>query len=139
MKPYPKEVIEKFTAHVLEKPEGYNFLHTNGYQELLATLDAIRGDEKAFSFLMKFKFFELAGFVNAIWDDRNALKMLLDKKYFEWAAAANIVNGDEKAMEFLTRMGKPHFIALALAIQKRIREDNDKNSNFFSFTNIFKK
>lgn len=139
MRNYSKEAIEKFTAHVLGKAEGYNYLLSNGYTELLATLDAVRGDQKAFGFLMRAKQFELAGFVNAIWEDSAAFKMLMDKKVYDWAAMANIINGDEKAIEFLRRLKKEHYINLALAIQERIREDNDRQSNIFNMMNIFKK
>jgi hypothetical protein len=139
MKAYSKQDIAMFTAHVQDKPEGYNYLHSHGHLELLAALDAIRGDDNAFGFLMKNKHFELAGFVNAIWDDSSAFKMLMDKKAYEWAAAANIVNGDDKAIPFLQKMGKEHFINLGIAIQKRIREDGDRNSNVFNFMRFFKK
>ncbi len=138
-KEYSKEDIEKFTLYVLEKPEGYNYLLEKKHLELLATLDAIRGDSKAFGFLMRNKEFVLAGFVNAIWDDASALKMLIENKFYVWAAVANIVNGDDKAIQLLTSTNNQHFVALALAIQKRIREDNDKNSNLFNFMNFFKK
>jgi hypothetical protein len=138
-KEYSREDIEKFTLHVLEKPEGYNYLVENKLLELLATLDAIRGDSKAFAFLMRSKEFALAGLVNAIWDDAAALKMLMDNKFFVWAAVANIVNGDEKAIQLLTSTNNNHYVALGLAIQKRIREDNDRNSNLFNFMNFFKK
>jgi hypothetical protein len=139
MRQYSKETIEKFTEHVRQKAEGFNYLLEHNYRELLATLDAIRGDKSAFAFLMKTKQFELAAFVNAIWEDSRAFKMLMDKKVYDWAAVANIVNGDEKAIEFLKRSGKLHYINLAIAIQQRVREDNDKQSNIFNMMNIFKK
>lgn len=139
MRAYSKEAIEKFTEHVKEKAEGFNYLLENNYRELLATLDAIRGDKGAFAFLMKTKQFELAAFANAIWEDASAFKLLMDKKVYEWAAVANIVNGDEKAVLFLKKLGKEHYINLAMAIQARIRQDNDKQSNIFNMMNIFKK
>lgn len=139
MREYSKETIVKFTEHVRQKAEGFNYLLEHNYRELLATLDAIRGDKSAFAFLMKTKQFELAAFVNAIWEDSKAFRVLMDKKVYDWAAMANIVNGDEKAIMFLRKIGKDHYINLALAIQERIREDNDKQSNIFSMMNIFKK
>ncbi|MFN6039869.1 MAG: hypothetical protein ACK452_15475 [Bacteroidota bacterium] len=136
---YNKEVIEKFTQHVNQQAEGYNYLLENRHLELLATLDAIRGDSKAFGYLMKTRNAELAAFVNAIWDDQSAFKFLMDNKFFITAAMANIINGDEKAIEYLKNLNQHHFVKLALSIQQRIREDNDKNSNIFSMMNIFKK
>jgi hypothetical protein len=136
---YSKLDIEKFTLHVLEYAEGYNYLLENKRHELLAVLDAVRGDKKAFDYLMKSKEFVLAAFCNAIWDDSTAFKMLMDNKFYEWAAAANIINGDEKAIHVLNESGNSHYVALALAIQKRIREDNDRNSNIFNMMNFFKR
>ena len=139
MKKYSKATIEKFTAHVQEKAEGYNYLLENHHLELLATLDAIRGDKNAFNYLMRSRQVELAAFVNAIWDDQSAFRFLMDNKMFITAAMANIINGDEKAIEFLNKLNAHHYIHLALSIQQRIREDNDRNSNIFSMMNIFKK
>jgi nicotinic acid phosphoribosyltransferase len=138
MKHYSTHAIEMFTRHVNQDTEGSKWLMTNGYQELLATLEAIRDDKKAFKFLMDNKYFELAAFVNAIWDDSKAFKVLLDKKAIDWAACANIINGDDKAKEALIRVGKPQFINLAIAIQRRIHEDGDRNvSPWGVFKNLF--
>jgi hypothetical protein len=139
MRNYSKETIEKFSQHVKQKAEGFNYLLEHNYRELLATLDAIRGDKSAFAFLMNTKQFELAAFVNSIWDDKNAFKVLMDKKVYDWAACANLVNGDENAIHFLKKLGKEHFINLGIALQERIREDNDRQSNVFNMMNIFKK
>ncbi|MFN5458297.1 MAG: hypothetical protein ACK5AY_00165 [Bacteroidota bacterium] len=128
-----------FNLHVQEKAEGYNYLIEMKLLELLATLDAIRGDQKAFGFLMRSQKFELAAFVNAIWDDQEAFKFLMKNKFYVSAAMANIINGDEKAITFLNDLGLEHYVTLAISIQKRIREDNDRNSNIFSMMNIFKK
>jgi hypothetical protein len=138
MKHYSTHAIEMFVKHVNQHVEGSNWLISNGYQELLATLEAIRDDKKAFQWLMDNKHFELAAFVNAIWDDSKALKVLLDKKAFDWAACANIINGDDKAKEALIRVGKGHFVNLAYAIQRRIHEDGDRNvSPWGVFQNLF--
>lgn len=119
---------------------------TNGYRELLATLDAIRDDKKAFQFLMDNKHFVLAAFVNAIWEDQKAFKFLMDAKAFEWAACANIINGDEKAEQFLKNTGKENYVLLAHAIQSRIHDDGDRNvspwgvfQNLFNWKKAFKK
>lgn len=140
LKKYSKEVIEMFTAHVRQKPEGFNALINNGYMELVAVLDAIRDDKKAFDYLMKNKFYILAAFVNAVWDDEKAFQFLMDHKAYDWAACANIINGDEKAKEALLRLKKDHWVNLALAIQQRIQEDGDRNvspwgvlQNMFNF------
>lgn len=127
MKHYSTHAIDMFVNHVNQHTEGTTWLMQNGYQELLATLEAIRDDRKAFNWLMENKHFELAAFVNAIWDDSKALKVLLDKKAFDWAACANIINGDDKAKEALIRVGRGHFVNLAIAIQRRIHEDGDRN------------
>jgi hypothetical protein len=138
MKHYSTHSIEMFVKHVNQHVEGSTWLIQNGYQELLATLEAVRDDKKAFNWLMENKHFELAAFVNAIWDDSKALKVLLDKKAFDWAACANIINGDDKAKEALIRVGKGHFINLAIAIQRRIHEDGDRNvSPWGVFQNLF--
>lgn len=146
MRHYSTYAIEMFTKHVRQEPEGYNWLINNGYPELLATLDAIRDDKKSFKYLMDNKHYELAAFVNAIWDDSKAFKLLLDKKAFDWAACANMINGDDKAEEVLKRVNKKHFANLAVAIQRRIHEDGDRNvspfgaiQNMFNFKKIFKK
>jgi hypothetical protein len=145
MKSYSAEVINHFTKHVLRDTASFNWLMNNGYQELLATLDAIRDDKRAFNILMK-KHVILAAFVNAIWDDEKAFKFLMDAKAFEWAACANIVNGDDKAEAFLKRIKKENFVLLAHAIQSRIHEDGDRNTspvgvlkNIFNFKKMFKK
>ena len=127
MKHYSTHAIDMVVKFVNQDAEGYTWLLSNGYQELVATLEAVRDDKKAFKFLMDNKHFELAAFVNAIWDDDKAFSVLLDKKAFDWAACANIINGDEKAKEVLIRVKKGHFINLAIAIQRRIHEDGDRN------------
>lgn len=138
MKHYSTHAIEMFTKHVNQDQDGSKWLIENGYQELLATLEAIRDDKKAFLFLMENKHFELAAFVNAIWDDSKAFKVLIDKKAFDWAACANIINGDDKAKEALMRVGKIVFVNLAIAIQRRIHEDGDRNvSPWGVFRNLF--
>lgn len=117
-----------------------------GHMELLATLDAIRDDKKAFKYLLNHKHVQLAAFVNAIWDDEKALKFLLDIKAYDWAACANIINGDEKAEIALKKTGREHFVLLAHAIQARIHEDGDRNvspigvlKNIFNFKKAFGK
>ncbi|MBK6522899.1 MAG: hypothetical protein KBG47_06015 [Bacteroidia bacterium] len=127
MKHYSTHSIDMFVRFVNQDPEAYNWLIANGYQELVATLEAVRDDKKAFKFLMDNKHFELAAFVNAIWDDDKAFRVLLDKKAIDWAACANFINGDEKAKEALIRVGKGHFVNLAIALQRRIHEDGDRN------------
>jgi nicotinic acid phosphoribosyltransferase len=126
MKAYPKEVIMRFTMFCKKDVPSGEWLMSNGYRELIATIDAIRDDKNAFQFLMDNKHIELAAFVNAIWEDAKAFKFLIDMKMYDWAACANIINGDEKAIEALKRADKIHFIGLALAIQARIHEDGDK-------------
>ncbi|MBS1650519.1 MAG: hypothetical protein JSU07_00785 [Bacteroidetes bacterium] len=145
MRFYSTHAIDQFTRHCLKDTIGFNWLMNNGYKELIATLDAIRDDKKAFAVLMQNKHFELAAFVNAIWDDSKALKFLLDRKAYDWAACANIINGDDKAEEALKRAGKKHFILLAHAIQSRIHEDGDRNvsplgvfKNMLNFKKAFK-
>ena len=136
----------------VEENQGFaHFVHdTTGVRatavELLATLDAIRDDKKAFRFLFEGKHVVLAAFVNAIWDDEKAFKFLLDMKEFDWAACANIVNGDEKAEIALKKAGKEHFVLLAHAIQARIHEDGDRTvspigvlKNIFNFKKAFGK
>jgi hypothetical protein len=127
MKHYSSFAIDQFTRHCLNDTQGFNWLMNNGYQELIATLDAIRDDKKAFQFLMKNKHVELAAFVNAIWEDGKAFQFLLDTKAFDWAACANIINGDDKAEVVLNQVNKKHFVLLAHAIQSRIHEDGDRN------------
>jgi hypothetical protein len=145
MKSYPAEAINHFTKHVLRETASFNWLMNNGYQELLATLDAIRDDKHAFRLLMK-QHKVLAAFVNAVWDDDKALKFLMDSKAFEWAACANVINGDEKAEDFLKKIKKENFVLLAHAIQSRIHEDGDRNTspvgvlkNIFNFKKMFGK
>jgi hypothetical protein len=142
---YSKEAINHFTRHVLHETASFNWLMNNGYQELLATIDAIRDDKKAFHLLMK-NHVILAAFVNAIWDDEKAFKFLMDAKAYDWAACANIINGDDKAEDFLKKVNKEHFVLLAHAIQSRIHEDGDRNTspigvlkNIFDFKKMFKK
>ncbi len=146
MKAYSKEVIQTFTRYCQKDVAAGNWLMTNGYKELVAVLDAIRDDKKAFQFLMDNKHVELAAFVNAIWEDAKAFKFLIDLKVYDWAACANIINGDEKAEAALKRADKIYFIGLALAIQYRIREDGDKATspwgvmtNMLNFKKAFKK
>ncbi len=146
MRHYSTLAIEMFTKYVNKDTEGFNWLMNNGYPELLATLDAIRDDKKAFKYLMDNKHYELAAFVNSIWDDSKAFKLLLDKKVYDWAACANIINGDDSAQAALMRMNKKHFVNLAIAIQRRIHEDGDRNvspwgviQNMFNLKKVFKK
>lgn len=146
MKHYSVHAIDMFTRHILNDTPGSNWLVEHGYQELIATLDAIRDDKNAFQYLIKGKHFVLAAFVNAIWEDSGAFKFLIDNKQFDWAAAANIINGDEKAEAALERNGKKHFVMMAHAIQSRIREDGDRNvspwgvfKNLLNFKKAFKK
>ena len=127
MKFYSTHAIDMFTKHCNKETDGFNWLMNNGYKELVAVLDAVRDDKKAFQYLMSNQHYELAAFVNAIWEDSKAFKFLMDRKAFDWAAAANIVNGDEKAEAVLVKAGKRHFVAMAHAIQYRIREDGDRN------------
>ena len=71
-----------FTRHVLGDTPGSNWLVANNYHELIAVIDAIRDDKKAFKFLINGKHFELAAFVNAIWEDEKAFKFLIET-YFQ--------------------------------------------------------
>lgn len=138
LKQYPKEVIEKFTQHVYQSTEAFNWLILNNYKELIATLDAIRDDKKAFEFLIKNKHYHLAAFVNAVWDDEDAFEFLIKIKQPDWAACARIIDGDEKAEQVLMKLNKKYFVDLAYAIQSRIREDGDRFiSPIYTFQNIF--
>lgn len=147
MKHYSTFAIDQFTKYVLVQDTiASNWLIENGYKELIAVIDAVRDDKKAFKFLINSKYFELAAFVNAIWEDEKAFKFLIDNKCFDWAACANIINGDDKAEEALLRANKKHYVQLAHAIQGRIREDGDRNmspwgvmQNMFNFRKAFKK
>ncbi len=127
MKHYSTFAITQFTKHCLKDVAGLNWLINNGYPELIATLDAIRDDKKAFKFLMDNKHYVLAAFVNAIWEDQKAFKFLMDAKAVDWAACVNIINGDDKAELALKKVNKEHFVLLAHAIQGRIHEDGDRN------------
>lgn len=138
LKTYSKEVIEKFTQHVLKDTAAFNWLILNNYKELVATLDAIRDDKKAFEFLIKSKHYHLAAFVNAVWDDESAMEFLIKIKQPDWAACAKIIDGDEKAEQVLLQLNKKHFVDLAYAIQSRIREDGDRfSSPVHAFQSIF--
>lgn len=146
MKHYSNHAINQFTRYILKDTQGYNWLVNNNYNELLATIDAIRDNKKAFNYLMTNKHFVLAAFVNAIWDDKKAFKLLMDLKAFEWAATANLINGDEKAELFLKKSGFEHYVLLGHAIQSRIHEDGDRNmspwgtlKNLFNFKKAFTK
>ena len=55
MKHYPTIAIENFGKHIHGDIVAFNWLIENNYHELIATLDAIRDDKKAF----KFFFFEI--------------------------------------------------------------------------------
>jgi hypothetical protein len=146
-KKYPPDAILHFSRHVERDRESSAWLIRNGYRELIATIDAVRDDKKAFQYLLgEGKHPELAAFVNAIWDDDDALRFLLDRKAFAWAACASVVNGDEKAENFLINAKRPDFVKLAFAIQKRIREDGDRNTtpvgvlkSIFNFKKMFGK
>lgn len=146
MKHYSTHAIDMFTRHVLNDTPGSNWLVANNYQELIAVIDAIRDDKKAFKYLISGKHFELAAFVNAIWEDQKAFQFLIKHKAFDWAAAANIINGDDKAEAALLRAGKQHYVMMAHAIQSRIREDGDRAvspigviRNMLDFKKAFKK
>lgn len=146
MKVYSTEAIDRLTRHCLKDTSGSDWLLSNGYLELIAVLDAVRDDKRAFQFLIDKKHFVLAAFVNAIWEDQSAFKFLLDAKAYDWAAAANIVNGDEAAEAALRRAGKMHFVLLAHAVQSRIHEDGDRNmsplgvlNNLFNLKKAMKK
>ncbi len=135
---YNQKTYEMFTAHVNGSTEGLNYLVEYGHRELIAVIDAIRDDTHAFKFLMNNKFFIQAAFVNAIWEDKEAFKLLMQYEP-EWAAMANLIEGDEKAIEFLSSRKKDYMINLALAIQKRIRQDGDRAASPFSaLKSIFK-
>ena len=146
MKRYNSETINHFTRHVMGDTASYNWLVNNNYNELIATLDAIRDDKIAFKFLMTHKHLLLAAFVNAIWDDGEAFRFLWNAKAYEWAATANIINGDDKAEAVLKKANKEHFVLLAHAIQSRIHEDGDRNigpvgalKSIFDLKKAFKK
>lgn len=146
MKRYSVTAIDHFTKHVLGETASFNWLVNNGYQELVATLDAIRDDKVAFNYLMNNKHVLLAAFVNAIWDDSSAFQLLWKAKAYEWAACVNIINGDDAAEAFLKRVKKDHYILLAHAIQSRIHEDGDRNigpvgalKSIFDLKKAFKK
>ena len=127
MKVYSQEAIDSLTRHCLKDTSGSDWLLSNRYLELIAVLDAVRDDKRAFQFLIDKKHFVLAAFVNAIWEDQSAFKFLMDAKAYDWAASVNIINGDEAAEAALRRSGKMHFVLLAHAIQSRIHEDGDRN------------
>ena len=146
MKHYSTHAIDMFTRHVLNDTPGSNWLVANNYQELIAVIDAIRDDKKAFKYLIANKHFELAAFVNAIWEDEKAFQFLIKQKAFDWAASANMICGDDKAEAALERAGKKHFVMMANAIQSRIREDGDRAvspmgviRNMLDFKKAFKK
>jgi hypothetical protein len=146
MKKYSLTAIDHFTKYTLGETPSFNWLMNNGYKEFIATLDAIRDDQKAFHYLMTNKHVVLAAFVNAIWDDEKAFQFLMRAKAFEWAACANIVNGDSEAENFLKKVKKENYVLLAHAIQMRIHEDGDHNvspigalKNMFNFKKAFKK
>ena len=74
----------------------------------------------------------LAAFVNAVWEDQRAFKLLMDQRAFHWAAMANYINGDDKAELFLKKNRLEHYLALAHAIQAKIRKEGDEGTNFFN-------
>lgn len=146
MKHYSIHAIDMFTRHVLNDTPGSNWLVENNYRELIAVIDAIRDDKKAFKYLIANKHFELAAFVNAIWEDEKAFQFLIKQKAFDWAASANMICGDDKAEAALERAGKNHFVMMANAIQSVIRKDGDNAMspmnalrNMFDFRKAFKK
>ena len=53
MKHYSTYAIEQFANHVQGDVAAFNWLINNDYKELIATLDAIRDDKKAFKFLIE--------------------------------------------------------------------------------------
>ena len=130
MKAYSKEIIEHFTSYVRDGEDS--FLKDNGYLELMAVLDAIRGDDNALQFLIRAKQFELAGFADAVVNEnKSAFQMLINKKCTEWAATAGIIHGDEKAISFLNSKGLGHFVQLAMAMREIIDDDKRNKRGIF--------
>ena len=57
MKHYSTFAIEQFCKHIHGDVEAFNWLINNDYRELIAVIDAIRDDKKAFKYLIDGKIY----------------------------------------------------------------------------------
>jgi hypothetical protein len=135
---YPEDALVRMKAYLDSDKEALEWLLTNNYKELIATIDAIKGSDAAEQWLEENKYMVLLAFTKAVWDDEGAFVFLMKHRFYDWAAMANIVNGDQKAYDIFFKLKKKVKLELAIELRNVKRHSQNKGSLLFGALNIFK-
>lgn len=115
---YPPKILMAFgETFSEEKGEFLNWLLENGYPELSALSNSIRGSEEATDWLMKNKFPQLAALDNAIGGSEQAYKWLVDNEHDLLAVFVDAINNKMEALAWLKKSKLEIFIHLSRKIR----------------------
>ena len=120
---YPVKILVAFGETINGNEEIQKWLLNNGYPELAALSNAIRGSDDAFNWLMKHKP-EFAALDAAIANDPKAMLWLNNHKLYFLIVFADACRGKEEALQWLGEKDLQVFLRLA----HRIKEIRDAHS-----------
>ncbi len=128
---YPVKILVAFGESIKGNEEIHEWLLNNGYPELGALSNAIRGSDDAFKWLMKFKP-ELAALDSAIDNDPKALLWLNVHKLYFLEVFADACRGKKEALQWLGKKDLKVFLRLAQIIKDfRDRQTYDYHKMHF--------
>jgi len=115
---YPPKILMAFgETFSEEKGEFLNWLLENGYPELSALSNGIRGSKEAAAWLFKNKFPHFAAFDNAVGGSEQAYKWLLDNEHDLLAVFVDAINNNMEALAWF----KNHDLEIFIHLSRKIR------------------
>jgi len=124
---YTKESIIKLTEFVKGNKEAGKWLVDNNFKELELLYYALKGYDGALRELKDKKYFVPAAFATAIRGNARAFNWLIKNKKYEWAAMVRVINKKQDAALWLQKHNLHHYLALAIAINAELIIENEGN------------
>jgi uncharacterized membrane protein YgcG len=117
-----KEIVALAKA-IRKEEESFHWLMQNDCKELAALCEVlVYGQDDAAAWLKKNGFNTLLAFIDALDENDKAFKFLLKGSHKEWAAVINAVNDDDGARAWLVKFNMKHFLLLVDTLAARAEE-----------------
>ncbi|MBE6346527.1 MAG: hypothetical protein E7067_04890 [Lentimicrobiaceae bacterium] len=122
---YPVKILMALAMTFDEEGEPFHrWLLENGYPELAALSDAIKGSDNATEWLMKNKYYHLVAFDAAIDNKAEARKWLERYNYPILILLADAINHKESSIKYLIDNKLDIYVVLSQKIRKALTKDS---------------
>lgn len=127
---YSELEIQALAEALKEDEKAYSWLKYNNCKELAALSDVIlHASESAKDWLFDYNFQAISAFLSALADSRSAFEYLMDSDHKEWAAVCSALQDDSEAIQWLVKHDLNYYGYLARILYE-IMESEMPNSYF---------